>query len=175
MREVSIHPAHLEDSTGRMLPKALVPFCSYQGNMMGKRLENFTFCDQFKPSVFNGRMCYSLNVSQFNPLKSKQGQRHGLVIVLDQPSGFGLSGEKKSVSTIHLDRIRGHTDNRPGKYFMTSPKKMTGTDAFMTLSNAEKGCQVESHQDCKTESIFAEMEKECKCIPFQLANSKKVR
>ena len=58
---------------------------------------------------------------------------------------------------------------------MTALKKMSGTDAFMALSTSEKGCQEESYQDCKTKSIFAEMEKECKCIPLKLANFKKVR
>ena len=156
------------------MPKALVPLCSYQGTMLGKKLGNFAFCDKFKPSVLNGQLCYSLNLSQVTSSKSIDGQQNSLVIVLDQPSGFGLFGEEKSVATIHLGRIGGHSDNRPGKYYMSALKKMTGTDAFMALSNSDKGCQVESYQDCKTESIFAEMEKECKCIPPKLANFKKV-
>ena len=56
--EVSFHPAHLEDSRGRLMPKALVPLCSYQGTMLGKKLGNFTFCDKFKPRVLNGQLCY---------------------------------------------------------------------------------------------------------------------
>ena len=156
------------------MPKALVPLCSYQGTMLGKKLGNLTFCDKFKPSVLNGQLCYSLNLSQVTSSKSIVGHKNSLVIVLDQPSGFGLSGKEKSVATIHLNRIGGYSDNRPGKYHMTALKKMTGTDAFMALSTSEKGCQEESYQDCKTESIFAEMEKECKCIPLKLANFKKV-
>ena len=156
------------------MPKALVPLCSYQGTMLGKKLGNFTFCDKFKPSVLNGQLCYSLNLSQVTSSKSIVGQQNSLVIILDQPSGFGLSGKEKSLATIHLDRIGGYTKNKAGKYHMTALKKMSGTDAFMALSNSEKGCQVESYQDCKTESIFAEMEKECKCIPLKLANFKKV-
>lgn len=173
--EVSFHPPNLEDSKGRLLPKALVPHCSYQGTMMGKNLGNFTYCDKFKPSVLNGQLCYSLNLSQETSVRSAVGLKSSLTIVVDQPSGFGLSGEEKSVATIHIDRIGGYTDSRPGKYFMTALKKMTGTDAFMTLSTSERGCQVESYEDCKTEAIFAEMEKECKCVPLKLANFKQVR
>ena len=156
------------------MPNALVPLCSYQGTMLGKKLGNFTFCDKFKPSVLNGQLCYSLNLSQVTSSKSIVGQRNSLVIVLDQPSGFGLSGKEKSLATIHLDRIGGYTKNKAGKYHMTALKKMSGTDAFMALTTSEKGCQEESYQDCKTKIIFAEMEKECKCIPWQLANFKKV-
>ena len=46
--------------------------------------------------------------------------------------------------------------------------------ALLWSKGGEKWCQDESYQDCKTESIFAEMEKECKCIPLKLANFKKV-
>ena len=94
------------------MPKALVPLCSYQGTMLGKKLGNFTFCDKFKPSVLNGQLCYSLNLSQVTSSKSIVGQKNSLVIVLDQPSGFGLSGEKKSVATIHLDRIGGYSKTK---------------------------------------------------------------
>ena len=156
------------------MPKALVPLCSYQGTMLGKKLGNFTFCNIFKPSVLNGHLCYSLNISQVTSSKSIDGQQNSLVIVLDQPSGFGLFGEEKSVASIHLNRIGGYSKNKAGKYFMTALKKMSGTDAFMALSTSKKGCQVESYEHCKTEGFFAEMEKECKCIPPKLANFKKV-
>ena len=172
--EVSFHPPHLEDSKGRLLPKALIPFCSYQGIMMGKKLGNFTFCDKFKPSVLNGQLCYSLNLSQVTSSKSIDGQQNSLVIVLDQPSGFGLSGKEKSLATIHLDRIGGYTKNKDGKYHMTALKKMTGTDAFMALSNSEKRCQADSYQDCRTRHFFAAVEQECNCIPFKFAQFHKV-
>jgi len=172
--DVSFHPPHLEDSKGRLLPKALVPLCSYQGIMIGKNLENFTYCDKFMPIHLDGQLCYSLNISQVISSKPKVRVENSLAIVLDQPSGFWLSGQEKSVATIHLDRIGGYSSKRPGKYYMSNLKKMTGTDAFMALSNSEKECQLDSYNDCKTESILSELENVCKCIPLELANFKKV-
>ena len=171
---MSVDPPHLEDAKGRLLPRALIPLCSYQGNMLGKMHKNFTFCDKFQPSVLDGQLCYSLNLSQAVKLKSKSGQRNSLAIVLDQPTSYGLSGKEKSVATIHLDTLAGFNDNRPGKYYMSNLKKMTGTEAFMSLSDSEKRCQSESYADCKMGKIFAELQKKCKCVPWELVKFQKV-
>ena len=171
---MSFHPPHLEDAKGRLLPKALIPLCSYQGIMLGKRHQNFTACDKFQPTVLNGQLCYSLNLSQVITSTSKSGQRNSLVIVLDQPTSFEQLGEENSLATIHLDTLAGFSDNRPGKYEMCVLKKMTGTDAFMSLPDSQKGCQHESYKDCKMEKIFAEILKECGCVPWKLAQFQKV-
>ena len=121
--EVSFHPPCLEDPKGRLLPKALVPCCSYQGTMIGKNLGNFIYCDKFKPNVLHGQLCISLNLSQETSDRSAFEQKISLRIGVDQPSGFGLSGEEKSVATVHKDGIGGYTDSRPGKYFMTALKR----------------------------------------------------
>lgn len=169
VEELSFHPPHLEDSRGRLLPKALIPFCSYQGNILGKRHQNFTFCDKFQPSVMNGQLCYSLNLSQAVKAKSKSGVRNSVVLVLDQPNSFVFKSKKNSASTIHLDTLGGFNDSRPGKYYMSALKKMTGTDAFMSLSDAKKECQLESYNDCKMRNMFAELQYECNCVPWELA------
>ena len=167
--EESSHPPHLKDSKGRLMPKALVPLCSYHGTMIGKSFENFTLCDKFQQSVLNGQLCYSLNLKEGYSFHSKNGEKNSLTLVLDQPTNMGNIGEDAIASTIHLDQIGSHTDNRPGKYYMTDLKKMTGTDAFMALSNSEKRCQAESYQDCKNGHFFATLKQECKCVPFKLA------
>ena len=150
------------------MPKALIPVCSYQSTILGKRHDNFIPCDKFQPSVLDGQLCFSLNLREHYSLQSKIGQGNSLTLVLDQPNDMGNEGEEASV-TIHLDRIGGHSDNRPGKYYMSNLKKMTGTDAFMALSNSEKRCQAESYQDCRTRHFFAALEQECNCIPFKFA------
>ena len=142
--------------------------------MIGKRLGNLSFCDKFEPTVLNGQLCYSLNLSQATSLKSRPGQQNSLNIVLDQPSGFGLKGVEKSMATIHFGILRDYQDQRPGKYYMSALKKMTGTDAFMALSNSEKGCQLKSYADCKTENVFSELERDCNCIPWELARFQNV-
>ena len=173
VEEMSFHPPHLEDTKGRLLPKALIPLCSYQGTMLGKKLRhhNFTFCDKFQPSVLNGQLCYSLNLSQVAP--SKSGMGNSVVIVLDQPD-LDLTAEEKPGATFHLDRLGGFSDNRPGKYYMSALKKMTGTDAFMALTDFEKKCQLELYEDCKNKQIFATLERECKCVPLAFSNFLKV-
>ena len=169
VEEVTFHPPHLEDTKGRLLPKALIPLCSYQGTMLGKGYKEFTACDKFQPSVMNGQLCYSLNISQAVSSKSKSGVRNSVAIVLDQPNSLELTAEETSVATIHLDTLGGFSDNRPGKYYMSALKKMTGTDAFMSLTDFEKKCQLELYEDCKNKQIFAILERECKCVPLEFS------
>ena len=170
---MSFHPPHLEDSKGRLLPKALIPLCSYQGTMLGKRHQNFTFCDKFQPSILDGQLCYSLNLSSVAS-SSKRGVRNSVAIVLDQPDSLKLNFADKTVATFHLDILGGFSDERPGKYYMSNLKKMTGTGAFMSLSDSQKGCQPLSYEECKMETIFAALKKKCRCIPLSLAKFVKV-
>ena len=172
----SFHPPHLDDSLGRLLPKSLIPLCSYQGTILGKNVKrlNFTACRGFRPSLTNGQLCYSLNLSQAVNSESKSGVKNGLTIVLDQPTSFELTRTEKSEATIHLETLAGFSDSRPGKYFMSALKKITGADAFMSLSDSEKGCQPESFEECNMRQVFAELQRECKCIPWSLRNFQKV-
>ena len=172
---MSFHPPHLDDSKERLLPKALVPFCSFQGTMLGKKHKNFTFCDKFWPTVYNGQLCYSLNLSQTISSKSIGGLENSLVLVLDQPNNFEMIDGKESQATITIDTLGGFSDNRPGKYYMSNLKKMTGTDAFMSLPDSDKECQLEAYKDCKMDKIFAQLENECHCVPWQISNFKKFR
>ena len=146
--------------------------------MLGKKVRNWDFvtCDKFHPAVLNGQLCYSLNVSQVEPsTESKDGDRNGLVLVLDQPSVLDfVDNEKPPTITIHMNTLARFTDYRPGKYAMTALKKMTGTEAFMSMSNSEKRCQLESFENCNKERILAAFEKECNCYPWLLANSETV-
>ena len=160
------------------MPKALVPFCSYQGAMLGKKLrgnQNLTACDKFQPSVLNGQLCFSLNLSQVVPSESKSGKQNSVTIVLDQPASLQLIDQKNLLASIHLDTLAGFSDNRPGKYHMINLKMMTGSDAFMSLSDSEKGCQLESYEECEREKIFAALQRDCKCTPFAFAKLMKVQ
>ena len=173
---VSFHPPHLDNSLGHLLPKALIPFCSYQGTMLGKNVSshNFTACRGFQPSLKNGQLCYSLHLSQVIGSESKSGVKNGLTIVIDQPTSFELTRAESSVATIHLETLAGFSDGRAGRYYMSSLKKITGTDAYMALSNGEKECQPESFEECNMRQVFAELQRECKCIPWSLRNFQKV-
>ena len=107
--------------------------------------------------------------------ESKNGIKNGLTIVVDQPTRFELTRAENSVATIHLDTLAGFSDNRPGKYYMSALKRIAGTEAFMALSNGEKGCQPESFEECNMRQVFAELQRECKCVPWSLRDFQKVR
>ena len=174
---MSFNPPHLDDnSLGQRLPKSLIPLCSYQGTILGKNSSHhdFTACRDFQPSLKNGQLCYSLNLSQALGSESKSGITNGLTIVLDQPTRFELTRAENSVATIHLDTLAGFSDNRPGKYYMSALKRIAGTEAFMALSNGEKGCQPESFEECNMRQVFAELQRECKCVPWSLRDFQKV-
>ena len=63
---MSLNPPHLTDSKGRPTPGSLIPFCAYNRAMstLGKNLSGLTFpvCDQFKPVVKDGQVCYALDM-----------------------------------------------------------------------------------------------------------------
>ena len=85
--EVSLHPPHLIDSSGSMAPAALIPFCSFQANMsmLGTVKEglNFTACSNFRPTLHEGQLCYSLNLTSIDTGKTEAGKGAGLVIIID--------------------------------------------------------------------------------------------
>ena len=67
-REVSVHPPHLLDSQGNSTPAALIPFCSYSGDMdsVGQQIDGLDIpvCNKFQPSIMDGQLCYTLNISK---------------------------------------------------------------------------------------------------------------
>ena len=172
-REVSLHPAHLTDSRDRLLPAALIPFCSYQASMLGKEVDGFVACDQFQPTVLEGQMCYSLDLSKTGMNESsKAGKNNGLELVLD-PNIPGDGGQ--SAARIFLHTLFPFTDYRNGSYAMSSLKKMTATKGFLGMSETNKKCQVENFEDCKTMKYLEKIQKECHCIQWALHDKKKVR
>ena len=145
--------------------------------MLGKKIKNWDFvtCDKFRPTLLNGQLCYSLNISQVVPsTESKSSNKNGLLLVLDQPSSLDIVDNQKPTITIHMNTLASFSDYRPGKYAMTALKKMTGTEAFMSMSNSEKKCQLESVEQCNKERVLAAFERECNCYPWLLANSETV-
>ena len=173
MREVSVHPAHLMDSQDRLLPAALIPFCSYQGELLGKEVDGFVACDQFQPTVLEGQMCYSLDLSKVHKVNSsKTGKQNGLVLVLDPNTP---ENEEENVARIHLHTLSPFTDYRNGSYAMSSLKKMTATKGFLGMSETNKKCQVENFEDCKTMKYLEKIQKECHCIQWALHDKEKVR
>ena len=122
----------------------------------------FTVCDQFKPTVLEGQLCYSLDLGSIKTEKSKSGERAGLLILIDQ--GVADQGKESSIdleemteeiteidikgptqhqnyARIYLNTLTSYTDNRAGTYALSSLKKITGSKNFLELSDDQKKCR----------------------------------
>ena len=152
--KVSLHSPHLIDSSGSLTPAALIPFCAYQTNMtlLGQKAEgiNFTTCSQFRPTVLEGQLCYSLNLRIIARDNTGAGLDNGIFILVDsgisekeldiETETFGdeeivtmrmePSSPTKSSARIYLNTLSSISDYRAGSYAMSALKKMTGTDSF---------------------------------------------
>jgi hypothetical protein len=186
---VSLHPPHLVDTNGTLTPAALIPFCGYQASMalvatnrkIGRNV-HFPICTGFKPTVLEGQLCYSLNITMAEVDRARQGKDNGLFIVLD-PSNRAVGITQENVKTQGqmtytlektsqmessvrvylntLDRFSGYT---AGSYAMSSLKKMMVTDNFMDLPDETKACQQETYEECHTQRYL----KQCGCVPWAL-------
>ena len=174
---VSIHPPHLMDSKGRNLPAAFIPFCSYQGDsgLLGHTLQsfNFTACDKFRPSLVEGQLCYSLNLTNLTKAKSRAGREQGLTLLLDRtnPANPENGQEADDSFRIFLDTMDGFSDNRDGSYRMTAIKKMVGTDSFMAMSDKERECHQETLQACQNRQFLEKIQRLCSCVPWALKHA----
>ena len=169
---MSLHPAHLTDSQDRLLPAALIPFCSYQGELLGKEVDGFVTCNQFQPTVLEGQICYSLNLSKVHKVNSsKTGKQNGLVLVLD-PNTPG--NEDENVARIDLGILSPLTDYTNGSYAMSALKKMTGTEGFLGLPDADKRCQTETSDEYNTQRFLEKVQAECHCTLWALDTKKEV-
>ena len=169
--EVSVHPAHLMDSQDRLLPAALIPFCSYQGELLGKEVDGFVACDQFQPTVLEGQRCYSLDLSKVGVGKSRAGKKNGLELVLDSNTP---GNEEGVIARIHLGTLSPFTDYRNGSYAMSALKKMTGTKGFLGLPDAQKRCQIEPSDACNTQKFLEKVQTECHCRLWALDTRREV-
>ena len=194
---MSLHPPHLIDSTRSLTPAALIPFCAYQTNMtlLGQTRQDlsFTVCSKFKPSVLEGQLCYSLNLSN---IKTQVKTKLSLILLLDPSSttysqdptkntdfndktkgGSYLNLDPLSHSSrnarIFLNTLASYTNYRAGSYAMFGLKKMTGTDDFLNLPESVKKCQIESFEDCNVRTYLKEIQAKCNCIPWAFSSALK--
>ena len=186
-RRLSLHPPHLMDSKGQSTPGALIPFCAYNQVMsaVSKNMSGLTFpvCDQFKPVVKNGQVCYALDmkdVALAKRGKTKPGRGFGVWLainmpmfssdVVEFPAKYTSSKDtlSRNMVTLHLSLLQEYTGFWPGMYTMTSLKKLTGTDAFLGLPDNVKNCQVGDQESCKNKQFMEEVQKQCGCIPWSL-------
>ena len=191
--EVSLHPPHLIDSSGSLTPTALIPFCAYQTNMtiVGQKVQDppFMACSQFYPTVLEGQICYSMNLSTVKTGKTKTGLDSELFMIIDSgrsrdnresrldhkhdPFTLSLKPQSDDMSSarIHLNTLTSFTDTRTGTYSLSVLKKITGTKNFKNLPDRFKDCQVEAFEECQTKMYAKEIQDKCDCIPWALGST----
>ena len=47
---------------------------------------------------------------------------------------------------------------------MTDIKRMRSTDSFLDMPLAQRNCEVELYEDCRTMNLL----RECNCVPWEL-------
>ena len=152
---------------------------------------SFPVCNSFKPTIFDGQLCYSIEMENYNHNEKK------LLLAIDPESSlvedktpeFGKADEKligmiverekipsNSIS-IHLNNLVRYSDARPGIYKLSQLKKMSGSDGFLGLPNKARQCQIEQQEKCKRRSFIKECKNRCGCIPWSLQSAieRKVR
>ena len=166
----------MTDSTGRMLPSALIPFCIYQNDdtPFGQAINklSMTTCVDFQPIVLDGQLCYSLNMSKSGTKETKSGQNNGLLLYID-PTNLQIENKEESPFRIFIHTLSPQTLGGSGLYALNSLKRMTGTESFLDLPEHKKECQLDSTEDCLAEKLLAEIKRNCFCIPWHLTRSSK--
>ena len=182
------------DSSGSLAPAALIPFCAYQVNMTlvghDRRDLPFTICSKFKPTVLNGQLCYSLDLSLLKTENTQAGKRHGLVLILDQGEGknsarknegfrettripldLESSGIEKRSAKIYLNTLSSYTDSKAGSFAMTALKKMAGTESFLKQTDKEKKCRIQTMESCQAQLYVDKVQTKCGCVPWTLSSA----
>ena len=190
--EVSLDPPHLVDSQEQLTPSALIPFCAYDGdmNITGQYVSglDFPICNKFKPTILDGQLCYALDMKDVLKDKvTRPGRGFGLTLAIEQKvtaleqssNDFGALLQQGRLytkidipefsSSIHLNNLVKYTDSRAGLYKMSVLKKMTGTEGFLGLADATKGCHIEDQTECERRKYVEEVETSCGCLPWSLA------
>ena len=190
--EVSLDPPHLVDSKGKLTPAALIPFCAYDGdmNITGQYIPglDFPICNKFKPTILDGQLCYAIDMKDVLKEKvTRPGRGFGLMLAIEEKAKKSKVGSHNFVtslqqgrlytkidisefsSSIHLNNLVKYTDSRAGLYKMSVLKKMTGTEGFLGLADATKGCHIEDQAECERRKYVDEVQTSCGCLPWSLA------
>ena len=176
--EVGIHPPHLIDTNGALTPNALIPFCAYQSNFLGHPRQDlpFTACDKFRPTVLQGQLCYSLDLSLIATNRTKADLREGLLLMID-PGRYEDENDEPSMKLdtdgfkIYVNTLESFTGLKSGSYAMSNLKKMTGTENFKQLPDDTKHCQLDTYEKCQADMFLRTVQDECGCVPWSLTTA----
>ena len=182
------HPPHL---TSKSRNSAFIPFCAYKTDLNISKnpftLPGITFplCSAFLPTILEGQLCYELKLNQL----SGQGRRNQLMFVLDynedrslqisaeeeKPADLHFSKETMNFDAgvqslqgvsakVHIGTLTPYTHFGGGIYEMTLVKNLRATDAFLEMPVAQRNCEVDSYEDCRTRKLL----EASKCVPWEM-------
>ena len=184
---------HLLKSDVGLPPFSLIPFCAYQDQLdiLGQNVSHFPsmpVCSHSKPTIVDGTVCHTISP---RGLKTKQGERFGIVIILDSsPVTLDLDLVQKHVpakketwkSSWSVDELGSRNEaevyfpnlNRfkgpsPGQFSMSGMKIMTATDQFLDQRGSSGSCSVRSYDECHQEAYIDRVTNDCGCTPFSLS------
>ena len=88
LQTVTNHPVHILNDEGNFSPSSFVPFCSFGGEFLGKKIDGFEIpvCDIFKPRNYLDQLCYETNLQGLkdsNSQKLAKQLKTGLTLVFD--------------------------------------------------------------------------------------------
>ena len=135
---------------------------------------SFPLCSSFLPTLLDGQLCYKLTLNG----TSGQGKQNELMLVLDYNEGQSIltphNQIKKAMSSvesiqgesakIHIGTLSPFVSFGEGIYTMTDVKRMTAKDDFLSMPLAERQCEVELFEDCRTRKLI----EKCSCVPWEV-------
>ena len=89
----------------------------------------------------------------------------------ENPFALASSGIEAGSARIYLNTLSSFTDFRAGSYAMTSLKKLTGTESFLTQTDEEKKCSIETLEDCQARSYIDRVQEKCGCVPWAISTA----
>ena len=194
---MSSHPVHLINKHGDHLPTALIPFCSFAGDMdiLGQEVDGFSVpvCTAFSSSLFFGKLCYTLDINDIlahHNIKLRVGKAHGLSLLIDlnQDRHFGYhkkdlkqeeekrghfikSRKNDGKAKIFLDTLEPLEIIGGGDIALTNIKKITGEKDYYNFASENNICQnEESPTECSARMISEHLSEDCKCVPFEFTH-----
>ena len=194
MAELSSHPVHLKSMNGTVLHSAFIPFCAYKTDLLllGEHIDGLDYpvCNKFTPTVLDGQLCYTLDISSALPdVESLDGKEGELTLLLDynkersvKPSKLEKAekGSSKRILTIEeaetdieqearifIHTLKPFSGHGAGSYKMSSLKRIYATEDFLNLPPSERGCTNTDKQRCLTETYLQQKRRNCSCIPWE--------
>ena len=153
------------DKDNAVSKSAFIPFCAYKTNFNFSKNHfklpeiNFPLCSSFLPTIFDGQLCYKLNVND----TSGQGEKNALLLLLDynterssQPLvkkedssnvllNYNKEFEREEIKSakIHLNTLSGYTGFGEGLYPMTVVKRIKSKEDFLKMPVKVRNCNIE--------------------------------